>query len=52
MGVHPNLQYSHTTLKAVANAIICSMVSNDMFDYREIFTDNRYLSIELVIPTW
>ena len=49
IGIHPDVQHLPSTAKAVANAVICSLVSNDPMGYREIFTDNRYSSIELAV---
>ena len=49
IGIHPDVQHMPTTQKAVANAIICSDVKNDPCGHREVYTDNRYSSIELAI---
>ena len=49
IGIHPDVQHMPTTQKAVANAIICSGINNDPCGHREVFTDNRYSSIELAI---
>ena len=49
IGIHPDVKHMPTTQKAVANAIICSDVKNDPCGHREVYTDNRYSSIELAI---
>ena len=38
-----------TTQKALANALIKAKVTNDPRGYRVVFSDNRYLAIELAI---
>ena len=38
-----------TTQKALANAVIQSLVTNDPKGYRAVFSDNRYSSFELSI---
>ena len=47
--MHYDVIHLPTTQKAVTDAIIHSMVSNDSMGHREVFTDNRYSSIELAI---
>ena len=49
IGIHPDCIHMPTTQKAVANAILCSGISNDPNGYREVYTDNRYSSVELAL---
>ena len=51
IGIHPDVQHLLSTAKAIANVLICSLVSNDLMGYRDIFTDTCYSSIELAIFT-
>ena len=47
--MHPDIQYLPATTKAVANAVICTLVSNKPMGYGQIFIDNHHSSIELAV---
>ena len=49
VGIHKSIKNLPTTQKAMTNALIGSMVTNDPNGYRAVFSDNRYSSFELAV---
>ena len=47
MGIHKDVEHMLTTQKAVANTLICGIVSNNPMEYHEIYTDNSILQSNL-----
>ena len=48
-GIIPMLQHLPTTQKAVANSIVCSIISCYSKGYYKVIIVNRYSSIELAV---
>ena len=42
VGIHPSIKDLPTTQKALANALIYAMVSNDPMGYWTVYSDNSY----------
>ena len=49
INIHESVKHLPTTQKAMANALIAAMVTNDPNVYRAVFSDNRYSSFELSV---